>query len=258
MIPVKFKSSDCTINAYFFPSDPDLVIATIIFLQGFPGVEGDELICEKLAQVGAQVLTFNYRGTFQSEGYFSFMNVISDIGAGLRFIKKLEVLRMNHIDPEKIVLGGWSFGGSMVLVGAVQYPDFRRIFKISGRNFGKEARKIEKDPKYADQVASNLEFLRTPKGPVNFKADMITNLVENQDTFDYEKLAPLLEDRDILLIDGWDDEMAPIEEHTLPFYRTLVENGAKDIRIEAVQDGHEFINSQDQIVQIILRWLKRE
>jgi len=72
MIPVEFASSGSMIRGYFFPSSGDPIIATVIFLQGFPGIEGDELICERLAQANVSVLTFNYRGTFGSQGYFSF------------------------------------------------------------------------------------------------------------------------------------------------------------------------------------------
>jgi len=258
MKPVNFTSSGSIIRGYFFPTDLDSVIATVVFLQGFPGVEGDELICESLTQVGVHVLTFNYRGTFQSQGYFSFTNVIDDIGAALRFIKGSDELRTYQIDPEKVILGGWSFGGAMVYAEAVLNPEVRRIFSISGRDFGKEARKIASDGEYASQVAQNLESLRVPNGPLKFREDMIPNLIENQDCFDYQKQASQLKDRDILLIGGWDDDLSPIEEHTLPFYRSLVKNDPGKVRIEAVQDGHEFSNSKNEIVQIILGWLMME
>ncbi len=258
MKPVNFTSSGSVIRGYFFPAVADSVIATVVFLQGFPGVEGDELICERLAQVGVHVLTFNYRGTFQSQGYFSFTNVIDDVGTALRFIKGSDELRTYQVDPEKVILGGWSFGGAMVYAAAVLNPEVRRIFSISGRDFGKEARKIANDAEYAVQVAQNLTSLLEPNGPLKFQDDLISNLIENKDSFDYQKLAAQLTDRDILLIGGWDDDLSPIEEHTLPFFRFLVKNDVKSVRIEAVQDGHEFSNSKNEIVQLIMNWLMKE
>ena len=53
-------------------------------------------------------------------------------------------------------------------------------------------------------------------------------------------------------------DLSPIEEHTLPFYRSLIKNDFGKVRIEAVQDGHEFSNSKKEIVQIILGWLMME
>lgn len=201
------------------------------------------------------MLTFNYRGTFNSQGYFSFSHALADIGSALGFIKKSKDLQPFQIDPENIILGGWSFGSALVPAGAIQHPGFTKIFMISGRNFGKEAQKIEDDPAYARQVARNLEGLRAPNGPVHFQDDLIPDLVAIQDLLDHEKLAPSLSDRDILLLNGWDDEIVPIEEHTIPFYRALVKNGAAKVHIAAVQDGHEFAQMKDQLVRIILDWI---
>jgi len=257
IIPVEFTSSGSVISGYYFPSYGNPIIATVLFLQGFPGIEGDELICERLAQENVNVLTFNYRGTFRSQGYFSFSHAVSDIGAALRFIKEPYTLKYYRINPGKIVLGGWSFGSSILPAGAVQHPEFARIFAISGRNFADEARKIARDPEYAEQVRANLESIRVPNGPVNFRDDLLSNLAENQASFDIEKLAPLLKDRDILLIGGWNDRITAIEDHILPFYRHLVKNGAAKAKIRAVYDDHEFSNSKDQLVEIIIDWLRR-
>jgi alpha/beta superfamily hydrolase len=255
MITIKFSSLGSILQGYFFPSATNAAIATVIFLQGFPGVEGDELICEQLAQAGVNVFTFNYRGIFGSQGYFSFSNAIDDIGAALDFLIRSEDLTPYLIDPENIILGGWSFGSAMVPTGAVQNPGFNKIFMISGRNFGKEARKIAEDPEYAQQVTRNLDGLRTPNGPVRFQDDVISELIEMQGNLNYENLVLSLKDRHILLINGWDDDLVPIEEHTIPFYRSLVENGAKKVRIEAVRDDHEFSKTKDQMVKIILNWI---
>lgn len=256
MLPVSFKSAESIIRGYFFPSLLDGNKATVIFLQGFPGVEGDELICEKLAQAGLNVLTFNYRGTFQSGGHFSFTNAAADIGAALRFITEPHNLTAYHINPDKIVLGGWSFGAAIAPAGMVQNLAFRRMFMISGRNFGREARKIERQPAYAQQVAQNLESLRAPKGPVHFQDDLIADLIANQDLLDHEQLASVLSDRRILLIGGWQDDVTPIEDHTLVFYRALISQGAAQVQIEAVADDHEFAKSKEQLVQFIQDWLK--
>jgi len=257
MVTVEFLSSYSRIKGYFFPSSGNDAIATVLFLQGFPGVEGDELICERLAQEKVNVLTFNYRGTFESEGYFSFSNAIADIGAALELLHEAHFLKTYSIDLNRIVLGGWSFGSGLVFAGSVGHPEVRKIFSISGRDFGKEARKIEKDPEYAEEVTRNLAAIRAPEGPVKYRDELLYDLVENQAIFDTEKLTSSLRDRDILLIGGWDDDVITIEDHILPLYRSLSKQGAK-VRIEAFQDEHEFSKSKDELVQVIVNWLSRE
>jgi dienelactone hydrolase len=255
MIPVEFVSSGSIVQGYLFRSVAHPAIATVVFLQGFPGIEGDELICGRLAREGVNVLTFNYRGTFRSEGIFSFSNAVSDAGAALQFAQEPQSQTAYQIDPARIVLGGWSFGGAMVPAAAARFPELTRIFLISGRNFGREASIIERDPEYAQQVRKNLESIRAPNGPVRFGDDLLADLIANQASLDHERLAPSLKDRDILLIGGWQDTVVPVAEHILPFHRALAQSGARRARLVTFEDDHEFLESQDQLIAALLSWL---
>jgi alpha/beta superfamily hydrolase len=259
MVPVEFLSSGYKIRGYFFPSPGDPAKTSIIFLQGFPGIEGDELICEQLAQQDINVLTFNYRGTFQSEGYFSFSNAVADIGAALNFLKDTIGLSLSTypIAPDQIILGGWSFGSGMVPAGAVQFPEIKKFFCISGRDLSKEAQKIEADPDYAKVVQKNLEGIRAPAGPVKFKDDLLSDLINNQAIFDIEPLLPNLIDRDILLMAGLEDQVSPLEDHLQPLFESLSQQGIK-VKLKTFQDDHYFSNSKDQLVKVILEWLNEK
>ncbi len=257
MKTVEFKSSNDRIQGYFFPAAGNEANATVLFLQGFPGVEGDELICDRLAQEQVHVLTFNYRGTFASEGYFSFSHAIADIRAAIQFLQDPKVAQTYKIDPQRIILGGWSFGSGIILAGAVQATQIRRIFAISGRDFGQEARKVAQDAAYAETVTRNLAAIRTPEGPVNFRDDFLFDLIKNQETLTLEQQLPYLKDRDILLLGAWDDEISPIEDHLLPLYRSLTTQGIKS-RIVAFHDDHEFSKNKAELVREIIHWLRNE
>ncbi len=254
MVGVEFESSGSLIKGYFFPAGGDKAIATVLFLQGFPGVEGDELICQRLAQKNVNVLTFNYRGTFGSEGHFSFSNAVADIGATLQFLQKSQLQKRYAIDPDKIVLGGWSFGSGIVLAGAARFPKVKKIFCLSGRDFGKEAQRIAEDPDYAKVVANNLAAIRAPAGPIRYQDDLQSDLVENEAKFNSQRLASRLKERDLLLVGSWDDEVSAIEDHILPLYRLLKEHNAK-VSIKAFQDDHEFSKCKDTLVDTIIGWL---
>jgi hypothetical protein len=60
------------------------------------------------------------------------------------------------------------------------------------------------------------------------------------------------------LMGGWNDRVVDLEEHLLPFHRLLLANGAKKARIEANPDDHEFSETRDQLVQLIVHWLREE
>ena len=130
-----------------------------------------------------------------------------------------------------------------------------KVFTLSGRNFGDEARTIEQDPEYASQVRQNLAGISKPAGPVNLLETFLEDMVANKDHLDPLRLAPMLKDKPILLVGAWDDEVSAIEDHILPFYRTLVENGNEKVRIEAFQTDHEFSGCREQVVEVIVNWL---
>lgn len=99
--------------------------------------------------------------------------------------------------------------------------------------------------------------MRAPEGPVNFREDLLSDLIKNQPIFTIEQQLPFLKDRDFLLLGAWDDEICPIEDHLLPLYRSLTSQGIKS-RITAFQDKHEFSKSKALLVQKILNWLHTE
>ena len=71
----------------FYIPESTGIFPTVILLQGFPGNEQDVFsIGEKLSETGFNALTFNYSGTYHSEGEYSFENTQKDIEAVFEFI----------------------------------------------------------------------------------------------------------------------------------------------------------------------------
>lgn len=71
-------------------------------------------VCESLAEAGIMALRFNFRGVGSSSGgYGGGRGERDDIKAALGFLAGSE-----GIDPERIGLGGYSFGGGMVMAAS--------------------------------------------------------------------------------------------------------------------------------------------
>jgi len=61
----------------------------VILLDGFPGnVNSPYGLAERLTKGGINILVFNYEGSFNSEGIFSFENCMNDIGVAIDFLKQ--------------------------------------------------------------------------------------------------------------------------------------------------------------------------
>jgi pimeloyl-ACP methyl ester carboxylesterase len=86
---------------------------TLLLLHGFPGNEQNLDLAQAARRAGWNVLTFHYRGSWGSEGTFSFSNAARDAGNVLAFLKRPETIERYHIDPNRIAIAGHSMGGFM-------------------------------------------------------------------------------------------------------------------------------------------------
>jgi uncharacterized protein len=182
---------------------------TVILLHGFPGNPTDVLgIGALLSPEGFNVLTFNYSGTYESQGQSSFENTQKDIHAAFVFLSQTENTDRFQVDPAHIYLGGWCYGGGMALAYAVRHPEITAVFSIAGNDHGEFLRRYSQNPEMKSLVDKMFEEMKAPKGPVKFKPGSLPKEItetgfENLDpSFDFKKSAPILAQKDILLIGG--------------------------------------------------------
>ena len=68
---LNFKSNGFNISGIFFPAKGEGPFPTSILLHGYPGKEGDFLdLGKKLSENSINAYTFNYSGTWKSEGIY--------------------------------------------------------------------------------------------------------------------------------------------------------------------------------------------
>lgn len=243
--------------------EEDGLFPSVVLLQGFPGNEKDVLgIGQKLVQVGINVLTFNYSGTYKSQGEFSFDNSQKDIEAAFDFIRRPENILKYKIDTAQIILGGYSYGGGMALTYAANHPEIREVFSIAGNDHGAFMREYNRNPEMKKMIDEMFDELKAQPEKVRFapggtpKEIAEMKFIELNPTYDLQYCATLLAPKDILLIGGWNDQNVSIENIILPLYRALKNEKAKNIKITAFQDNHSFKNSRVELVQMIIEWIK--
>jgi len=236
---------------------------TVVLLHGFPGNEIDVLgIGKKLSEVGINALTFNYSGTHQSEGEFNFDNTQKDIGAVFEFIHQSENIHKYKIDTTRIILGGYSYGGGMAMTYAANHIEIREVFSIAGNDHGAFMKEYKRNPEMQKEINKMFEELKAQPGTVRFgpggtaKGIAEMKIIELNPTFDLRNCAPLLVQKSILLVAGWDDNNASVENIVLPLYRALNKEKAQNVRIIAFQDDHSFRNSREELAQKIIEWIK--
>jgi uncharacterized protein len=239
------------------------VFPAVILLQGFPGNETDVIgIGEKMARAGINALIFNYRGTFQSQGSASAENDLKDISAAFEFLLKPENIHKYKIDTSRIFLGGWSHGGGMALAYAAGHPEVTAVFSIAGNDFGEFMRLYVSNPEIRKMIDESFAKMAGPGGEARFEkgatpkemADVGIDKINP--IFDLKKNAAVLAQKDILLIGGWNDALATVEQFMLPLYRSLQNEKAMRVRITAFQDGHYFRNTREEVAKTVIDWIR--
>lgn len=248
----------------FYAVEEDGLSPTVVLLQGFPGNEKDIIgLGSRIIQAGINVLTFNYSGTYKSQGEFNFDNSQKDIEAAFRFIHNPENILRYRIDTNKIIIGGYSFGGGMALTYAVTHPGVTDVFSIAGTDHGEFFREYARNQEMKKMIDEMFDELSAPKGNVRFKKgglpkEIIKNgKIELNPIYDLRKSAPLLIEKNILLIGGWEDGNVTIDNHLLPFYRALKNEGVENVKFIVYHTSHSFANVRDDLANDLIDWLKK-
>jgi dipeptidyl aminopeptidase/acylaminoacyl peptidase len=166
---VKISRDDIALNGMIFPVRGEGPCPVVLLLYGFLGGESDIFsIGEKLQESGILTLTFNYSGTYGSEGEYSMENTPKDIDAAFDFLITKENVARYNIDTSKFYLGGYSYGGGMVLTYAANNPQIKAIFSIAGTDHGEFFREYFRNYVFAKMIDEMFEQLKAPNGPVRF------------------------------------------------------------------------------------------
>jgi dienelactone hydrolase len=143
---ITIDRSGVLLKGKFYVAEGTGLLPTVLLLQGFPGNETDVIGVGKiLAESGINALTFNYSGTFKSQGKTSLDNSLLDTKAALDFLKNGENIKKYKIDTASIILGGYSYGGGMAMTFAIKHPGIRTVFSIAGVDWGEYYQKYLND-----------------------------------------------------------------------------------------------------------------
>ena len=98
---------------------------TVILLHGFPGYEQNIDLAQSLRRDGWNVLAMHYRGSWGSQGAFSFSHCIEDVSTMLAYVTQPANVTKFHIDTHHLVVIGHSMGGFLTVAALAQHPELK-------------------------------------------------------------------------------------------------------------------------------------
>jgi pimeloyl-ACP methyl ester carboxylesterase len=102
---------------------------TLLLLHGYPGNERNLDIAQVVRAIGWNVIYFDYRGSWGSQGKFTFRNCVADVVNVVKFCNKYQ--DSLKIDTANMVLFGHSMGGWICLKAIQSIPQIKKAFALS-------------------------------------------------------------------------------------------------------------------------------
>jgi dienelactone hydrolase len=258
-VQVVFESKGANIRGLFYKACGAKPLPTVVLCHGFPGGNTDVLgLGESLMKEGFNALSFNYRGTWGSEGLFTISNSMEDVISAICYVKSSFAVRELNVDSSSIAVIGWSYGGGMALLGSLDDAIARRVVYIAGGSLSEVGRMMQQSGEFRRAILKMVDQGISESGFSSLPAEQLfSEVFADMDRYDLVKHAEALSDKEILIIGGWRDQENTVEHHILPLFRALQRHEAKEVQIEIFDADHSFTNVRSQLAGRIVSWLKR-
>lgn len=129
MTELFIPSGNALLAGFIYKANGGQKHPTLLLLHGYPGNERNLDLAQVVRSRGWNVIYFDYRGSWASQGQFGFKNCVEDVVNVVAFCKKYQ--DSLKIDPSNIVLFGHSMGGWVCLKALQQLPEIRKGFALS-------------------------------------------------------------------------------------------------------------------------------
>lgn len=256
-IELSFRNDGSNVSGKLYKAEAAKPAPAVILLQGYPGRDSEYFgIGTFLKNNGINAYVFNYRGSFQSEGFFSIENSVADVIKAVEFLKLPDVSKKYNIDTTNLTILGYSLGSEIAFLGSKSCPSVKKLIALGCSNLKLTADKIEADSAYRrnhmQAIKLGLKFMHS-----NMNAEQLHAwLLSHKSELDLANCIDALSGKQILFIGGVNDLMAPVEENTIPLYRLFQEKENSRCSMKLLECGHNFKDVQPELHRIILDWVK--
>lgn len=226
---------------------------TVILLNGFPGNDTNGDVAHSIRRAGFNVVNFNYRGSWGSDGDYSWSNCIEDSQVVINYFRSKEVEELYRCDTNKIVLVGHSMGGFIALMNLIIDSELKYACSFAGFNYGLWADFIKDDEEIKMMSLERItESVKMLKGTT--AGALINEMISKHEEWNLLNNVDKLAKKNLLLIAAKFDQLAPVQLHHLPLSTALKQIGAK-FEEKIINAGHSFSDKRIELTREIINWL---
>lgn len=222
----------------------------VILCHGIPGTNNNDDLAQCLRRMGCVVIRPYHRGAWGSEGTYSFSHCIEDAVALARWSRE-EVAKAYAIDPANIFLVGHSNGGNTVLNASRTLPFLRGTvaFCPYDHQGGLEHIPHSQLKDLFAQAASVLHVGRFE--------DLWQDSIQHARQWSFVQNAHRFQDRNLLLIGGSRDTLAPPEWMVEPLWKELEAlPGTGHHKKVILPSNHALDTARLELARVIGKWIE--
>lgn len=230
---------------------------TILLLHGFPGHEKNLDLMQILRRAGFNVAVFHYRGSWGSEGNFSFGHVLEDCKTMVRYLIQQSSNPDYRIDLKNLIIAGHSMGGFAALLTSLEFPEIRYVISIAGWNLGVAGKQLQQG---GDDAATLKEMFR--ECTLSLKGTspeaLISEAIENSDIWDPVNRGLEFMPKSVLLITGTKDSICRRLIHHDRLAQAIRGHHGSSLTEMVLEDTHSFPHTRNSMAEGILWWLENQ
>jgi dienelactone hydrolase len=223
----------------------------VIVCHGIPGTNCNDDICQSLRRMGCVVIRLYHRGAWGSDGTYSFTHCMEDAKAAAHWAHDT-VAAQYGIDTERIFLLGHSNGGNTVLNVTPSLPFIRGTIAYSpfDHKTGLALLKPEGLREMYKECGQVLHFESLDA--------LYEDSVSHAEAWSFPTLAKKLASRNLLLIGGLKDAVAPPGKMVDPLWKALQKYSPSAIQQRVMLDSnHSMDTTRLELIRIIGKFVEK-
>jgi pimeloyl-ACP methyl ester carboxylesterase len=230
---------------------------TVILMHGFPGNELNLDLAQAMRRAGWTVLTFHYRGAWGSGGDFSFTNAIDDVSAAIAYARSAEGARRLRSDPTRIVLIGHSMGSFTGLQAAARDASVKAIAAITSWSPILLGEAASRNAEVRKRVQDGLQGAMSPLKGASGES-LTEDAIQHAPEWQYQRLAPLLAGRSVLLVGATRDTVAPVKDYHAPLAAALKSSPSIRLSETLIDTDHALSDRRVALAHTVISWLDQQ
>lgn len=230
----------------------DQTYPCVVLLHGFPGFAATFDIAQSLRRTGIVVISFFYRGSWGSQGKYTFSGAVDDAVCVAEWAHREDIAAQYHIDRNNIFFVGHSMGGFVSINATRRLPWIRGTAVMSPYDLPYWPQHQEIEP-MKQVVDENLYALHI-ESPAAIYQNIDYCCQNGYGIFQaYEDL----KDRNLYFIGASQDDVAPAAKMIEPLWNQLQQHTTEALQAyDTLNTNHAYDDKRVTVSELFAKWIE--